>query len=240
MDDDGEEEEEDHSVSMKTPQDQDSGLGRDTGADGRISQSSAASGGQNHHQRDNAKLWASFKKHVRRFGGSTGSLSSPSPEDQQQQQQQQQQQGAEDVTRETDSPPEGGFDTGGPPPMQSAALLKRRIAELSTQLSTAESDKQKIAYEAYRWVKMILKLDFSFLCKSNFTSRRHLKIKSDCDAKLEDARLAQNRQVSLVERLRVRVSRRNLRACCKTKGSVLLGQGCGLPRAAGFFQPKGG
>ena len=46
---------------MKTFPDNDSGIDRGTGANSRVSQNSASSG-----NKENAKLWASFKKHVRK------------------------------------------------------------------------------------------------------------------------------------------------------------------------------
>ncbi len=64
---------------MKTAPDTDSGIDRGQGTDSRISQHSAVSSSAAAAARENPKLWASFKRHVRRFGGSTGSLSSPSP-----------------------------------------------------------------------------------------------------------------------------------------------------------------
>ena len=61
-------------------------------------------------------------------------------------------------------------------------MLKRHIRELYARLSKSESDKQKIADEAYL---------------------RAVDIKNECDRKLEDARVAQGKQASLIERLKV-------------------------------------
>ena len=114
-----------------------------------------------------------------RFGGSTGSLSSASP-----------------ISEETGkagafspeaevmvSPVEGGLIVG-PAPLQgqSVSMLKRHIRELYARLSKSEGDKQKIADEAYL---------------------RAVDIKKECDRKLEDARVAQGKQASLIDRLKV-------------------------------------
>ena len=115
-----------------------------------------------------------------RFGGSTGSLSSASP-----------------ISEETGkasafspeveaivsvSPVEGGFIGPAPLQGQSVSMLKRHIRELYARLSKSESDKQKIADEAYL---------------------RAVDIKKECDRKLEDATVAQGKQASLIERLKV-------------------------------------
>ena len=81
------------------------------------------------------------------------------------------------------SPVEGGLIVG-PAPLQgqSVSMLKRHIRELYARLSKSEGDKQKIADEAYL---------------------RAVDIKKECDRKLEDARVAQGKQASLIDRLKV-------------------------------------
>lgn len=80
------------------------------------------------------------------------------------------------------SPVEGGFIGPAPLQGQSVSMLKRHIRELYARLSKSESDKQKIADEAYL---------------------RAVDIKKECDRKLEDATVAQGKQASLIERLKV-------------------------------------
>ena len=79
------------------------------------------------------------------------------------------------------SPVEGGFIGPAPLQGQSVSMLKRHIRELYARLSKSESDKQKIADEAYL---------------------RAVDIQKECDRKLEDARVAQGKQASLIERLK--------------------------------------
>lgn len=197
---DNEDEQQDSPPSMRTAPDTDSGIDRGTGADSRISQHSSAGGVPG---AANPKLWSSFKKHVRRFGGSTGSLSSPSPTSEEHPPKPaattsgagvpaRAQSGSDIYSPEVarlESPREGGFGQvggegsgGGNGLPQSTAVLKKHIRELYAQISKAESDKQKIADEAYH---------------------RAMKIKRDGEDKLEDAKVAQDHQASLIERLRV-------------------------------------
>jgi hypothetical protein len=91
-----------------------------------------------------------------------------------------------------DSPIEGGFKFAAATdnPGQSVAMMKRHIKELYGRLSRAESDKQKIADEAFM---------------------RAATIKRECDERIEDARAAQGKQASLVERLKVRKRKRESR-----------------------------
>jgi len=173
----------------------DSGIDRDAGTQSRSSQPSSSTG---RGGRD-AKLWSSFKKHVRRIGGSTGSLSSPSPTSEDPQLAQTTAASSSTLPRShsggssggggvyspevanMESPKEGGFGHGELP--QSAALLKKHIKELYSQLAKSEGDKQKIADQAYR---------------------RAMDIKAELEAQLDDAKVAQEHQVNLVQRLRVK------------------------------------
>ena len=99
---------------------------------------------------------------VFRFGGSTGSLSSPSPTSEEhalptKSALRSAHSGSAVYSPDValmESPREGGF--GGSPPNnlpQSTAVLKKHIKELYAQISKAEADKQKIADQAYRLVK---------------------------------------------------------------------------------------
>ncbi len=174
---------------MRTGPDTDSGIGR--GSSSTANMTAGGGGGSN------PKLWTSFKRQVRKFGGSTGSLSSPSPTSEDQAATAAAAAAANvesataarsssslyspDVAR-LDSPREGGFSEESLP--RSAAVLKAHIKELYAQISKAESDKQKIADQAYH---------------------RATLIRRECEARLEDARAGQEHQASLVERLRDKV-----------------------------------
>ena len=80
------------------------------------------------------------------------------------------------------SPEEGGFIGPAPLQGQSVCMLKRHVRELYARLSKSESDKQKIADEAYL---------------------RAVDITKECDRKLDEAKVAQGKQASLIERLKV-------------------------------------
>ncbi|XP_059085482.1 rootletin-like isoform X2 [Tigriopus californicus] len=192
--------------------DNDSGIDRETGVTSRISVHSASSSTANtqaqqqhpQHPQPPTKMWSNFKKQVKRgFGGSTGSLSSPSPNSEEHPNPARSgppqsltfpnrghRRSSSEVVyspevAEMESPREGGFvvsDHGLN--FQSAAMMKKHIGELYARLAKSDSDKQKIADEAYR---------------------RAQAIKRDCDHQLEDARMSQLRQADLVEKLREKV-----------------------------------
>ena len=65
----------------------------------------------------------------------------------------------------------------------SVAILKSHIKELVAQLGKSEEDKEKIAEEAYR---------------------KAMEIKTEADRKIVDAHSSQMKQVSLIERLKVK------------------------------------
>lgn len=67
-----------------------------------------------------------------------------------------------------------------------------------------------------------------------------MKIKQDCDSKLEDAKIAQDHQASLVERLRVSFTGIHFRVELEKSPKTFSGQGCGLQAEAGVFRPKAG
>ena len=157
----------------------------DSGID-RTRMSSSASGtgsnsGRGANQEERKPMWTKFQKQMRRFGGSTGSLSSsPNSEERPP---------AYGVSvyspevEQMDSPVEGGF-RNIPSTPKSVAMLKRHIKELHKQLSKAEKDKQGIADEAFR---------------------RAQTIRTEYEARLDDARRSQTKQADLVARLQVGV-----------------------------------
>ena len=75
------------------------------------------------------------------------------------------------------------------------AFINERIKDLMAQLAKSEEDKEKIAQEAYR---------------------KAMEIKREADLKLGDAHASQMKQVSLIERLKVRKSVVNIHQ--KVKG----------------------
>lgn len=119
--------------------------GRETGAASRISLNSSPGIAQQsaHHPEDmagkdnNAKIWSKFQKQVRRFGGSTGSLSSSSPNSEEHHPLPPASGGTASLPRnatcvyspevaDMESPKEGGFRSTEQSP-QSVALLRSQI-----------------------------------------------------------------------------------------------------------------
>ena len=163
--------------------------------------------------RNSSKVWNKIHKQLhRRFGGSTGSLSSTSPN-------------SEVVANKTNSEPFATkmignvesktfvfwrenfsifcnffitFFLGFEEP-QSIGLLKAHIKDLVAQLSKAEEDKEKIAQEAYK---------------------KAMEIKAEADRRLSDAYQCQSKQTSLIERLKAKVE--DYRGQCSSMETRLL------------------
>lgn len=139
----------------------------DSGIDGAQSRSSSSKD----------KVWSKIHRQLnRRFGGSTGSLSSASPTSE----------GdgllkkSETLTKSTSF----AQFTGDLDQSSNAEPQSVTIKELLAQLAKAEEDKENIAKEAYR---------------------RAMEIKSEADKRLEDAHICQMKQASLIERFKEKV-----------------------------------
>ncbi len=153
--------------------DNDSGIDRD----GAVSKSSD-------------KIWTKIHKQLnRRFGGSTGSLSS-SPFSEQETttnvNNMIRKSSAGDLyspsVAQLESPREGGFDDNDQQP-RSMTAMKAHIRELMSQLAKSEEDKQKIAEEAYL---------------------KAMEIQTEAKKELASAHKCQSQQTSLIDRLKVR------------------------------------
>lgn len=124
--------------------------------------------------RNSSKVWNKIHKQLhRRFGGSSGSLSSTTSPNSEVANKQSEAFNTKTVTS-LDSPIEGS----------SKGLLKTHVKDLVAQLSQAEEEKEKIAQEAYK---------------------KAMEIKAEADRRLQDAYQCQNKQTSLIERLKAKV-----------------------------------
>ena len=129
--------------------------------------------------RNSSKVWNKIHKQLnRRFGGSTGSLSSTTSPNSEVVNKHSEAFNSK-IVRNMDSPLEGLEE-----PQSVKGLIKTHVKDLVAQLSKAEEEKEKIAQEAYK---------------------KAMEIKAEADRRLQDAYQCQSKQTSLIERLKAKV-----------------------------------